>query len=184
MNAITPPAHYATPEDWARFLRPVAMAVRNTPDDEQFRARVTAVSHAVRVPAEWLRQSWRQQEAMRKFQFWPAVFDVAELFAEDLKAEAERRDRRARLAPPEPVRALSEALNTRTPEAIAHVKAVARAMAAEIAGNGPQHDKAIQPQHLSEGAMLAHYDALAHQGNRAAAARAALLRRRLDAARA
>lgn len=184
MSAIAPAAQIATVEDWSRFLRPVALAVRNIPGDDDFRTRVAAIAHAVKVPAEWLRQPWRQQEAMRKFQFWPAVFDVAELFAEDLKAEAERRDRRARLAAPEPVRALSDALNNRTPEAIAHVRAAARSLAAEIAGDGPQAARKVEPQHLSDGAMLAHYDAMASQGNRAAAARAAILRRRIEAASA
>lgn len=185
MNAITPPGHFATAEDWSRFMRPIAAAVRNTPSDNEFRARVAAVAHAVRVPAEWLRQPWRQAEAMRRFQFWPAVFDIAELFADDLKAEAVTRERRERLGDA-PARAalprpIAEFVEVRTPQEIAHVKAAAAALTAELTKAGPMRRTAAPARPLDPHTLLAMYEHQAAEGNTAAALRAATLRRDLQA---
>lgn len=185
MNAITPPGHFATAEDWARFMRPVAAAVRNTPSDNEFRARVAAVAHAVRVPAEWLRQPWRQAEAMRRFQFWPAVFDIAELFADDLKAEVQSRDLRSRFAgtraAPSMPRHIAEFVEIRTPEEIAYVKAAAATVVAELTKAGPTHRETVTARPLAPDALLTWYERLAAEGNGAAAMRAETLRRQMQA---
>ncbi len=175
MNAISTVTTRATGDDWSRFMRPIAMAVRNTPGDEEFRARVAAITHAVAVPAGWLRQSWRQADAMRKFQFWPSVADVAEMFAEDLRAERETAARRAPLALPPPSQG-----EQRDPVAIAAVLAKARAFAAEVAQ--PKPDRAPdKPLPLSDGALLAKYEQLAAEGNTGAAIRVRMLRQRVGA---
>jgi phosphatidylserine/phosphatidylglycerophosphate/cardiolipin synthase-like enzyme len=184
MNAISTISTRATADDWAQFLKPVAMAVRNTPNDAEFRARVAAVTHAVAVPAEWLRQPWRQADAMRRFQFWPAVYDVAEMFADDLRAERESAERRQRLAPPEPG---DDWLNVPLPEEVAAVQAKARALIAELTGTSPDHrgppPKALP---LSEGVLLARYERQAEESHdpdlrRLAAIRAEHIRNRIGA---
>lgn len=184
MNAITTQSARATAEDWSRFMRPIALAVRNVPADDDFRSRVAAIAHAVAVPAEWLRQPWRQADAMRKFQFWPAVSDVFDLFADDLRAERERADRRERLSGPTHI---SKAIEfdgpaIRTPEEIEAVKAKARALAAELTHSSPQQREPVRPVHASDGALLVVYEQLAAQGNAAAAFRAEALRKRLEGA--
>jgi hypothetical protein len=181
MNAVAAAAH-ATAEDWARFLKPVAMAVRNTPSDPEFRARVAAIAHALHVPAAWLAQPWRQAEAMRRFQFWPAVFDIAEMFEDDLKAERERRDRRERLAisGPKQVAAALAGPKERTPEEIEAVRAKAREAIAALHADTAQRSRTpARAAPLSEGALLDGYRALAAQGSSAAAARVAAIELRL-----
>ena len=176
MNAIANAAPRATIEDWSRFMRPIALSVRNIPTDDDFRSRVAAIAHAVHVPADWLRQSWRQAEAMRRFQFWPAVFDLAEMFDADLKAARESADRSNRLAlpAPEPERGPRNAA-----EILAVKQAAAAVMAAACIPMGQAHAPAPKPAPVSEGAMLAHYERAAAAGNRAAAFRAETIRKRM-----
>lgn len=174
------PLRHATARDWAEFLRPVAASVRNTPTADEFKARVAAVAASVAVPAAWLEQPWRRTEAMRRFQFWPAVFDVAEMFEEDLKAEQRSRDLQARhaaLPPPEEPPPLTE-------EQRAAMAEKARALAAELRGNGTSEAPRVTGKALplSHGALLAHYERLAAEGNGAAALRAEALRRAIEAA--
>jgi len=189
MNAIacatsTPAEEYATADQWAEFLKPVAMAVRVQPSEKEFKVRVATLAHAMKVPAAWLAQPWRQAEAMRKFAWWPAVSDLAEWLDDDLKAERESRDRKQRLAlaGPKPVAELLDmsAPRERTPAEIAHVRASARRLEAELneraATPAGMH---ARPCTLSEGAMLAHYRRLAAEGNTAAAVRVAAIEQRM-----
>lgn len=163
MNALTQPEHYAGTEDWARFLKPVAMAVRNTPTDDEFRARVAAVSHAVRIPAAWLRQPWRQAEAMRKCQFWPSVADICDLFAEALRAERESADRRERLSAPAPD---DDGPRFRTPAEILAVQAKARALTVELTRARPDDriTSPVKPMPLSDGDLLRRYERQINDG--------------------
>lgn len=173
MNAIAQSAA-ATPADWARFLKPVAMAVRNTPSDDEFRARVSAVSHAVKIPAAWLAQPWKQAEAMRAWQFWPSVHDVFALFEDELRearADAARRsdagDLRQIAAP---------AAQTLTDEERAAIAAKARAVAAELRGGSiANKPEKVTARPLSPTDLVATYRRLAAEGNRLAATRLASL---------
>ena len=171
MNALSAKPSRATAEDWTRFLRPVAMSVRNTPPEDEFKARVAAVAHAVAVPAEWLRQPWRQSEAMRKWQFWPSVADLADLFEDDLRASRESETRRQSLALPAP-----SAAEFRTPEEILAVQAKAKAVIAELNGRVKREEMPpVTPAYLSDGALLALYEQMGDAGKH----RAAVLRKRL-----
>ena len=182
MTALVAGSRGASLDDWTRFMRPVAASVRNPPTEIDFKARVAAIAHAIAVPAEWLRQPWRQTEAMRRFQFWPAVFDVAEMFADDLRAAAERAERQeqrehhAALPPP--------AEPGLTPAQREQMAATMRSLAASLQANAAPAagvERNARPMPISDGALLAHYDRMAAEGNRAAATRAALLRARLEA---
>lgn len=165
----------ATVTDWARFMRPVAASVRNPPGEQDFHIRVGMIVSAVNIPAEWLRQPWRQAEAMRRFQFWPAVADIAELFAADLHAERESAERQNRLALPAP----PDDRPPHTPEEIEAVRAKARALLAEANRPAPAATPAKSAP-VSDGALLAHYRAMAAAGNTAAAVRVAQIEARLS----
>jgi hypothetical protein len=173
MTAVSTTATRATLDDWTRFMRPIAVSVRNTPAEDDFRARVAAIAHAVAIPAWWLRQTWRQAEAMRRWQFWPSVAEVAELFADDLRAGRETAIRSHPVAVPPP-----SAATFRTPEEILAVQQKAREVIAELAGNSAEPERiAPKPLPLSDGALLALYEAMGDAGKH----RAALLRRKLGA---
>lgn len=185
MTTLAPLAQIATADDWTRFMHPIVAAVRNPPSETEFRARIAAIVHAISVPAEWLRQPWRQTDAMRRFPFWPSVADLAELFADDLKAARETADRTARLSPPAP----DEAPRMRTMEEILAVKAAAAAVAAHARASAAHgalaaaaDEARAKPILLSDGALLEAYDHAARKGNRAAAFRAETLRARIKAA--
>ena len=180
MNAIVPGTRAATFEDWTRFMRPIAGAVRNTPAEADFRLRVAAIASAVQIPAEWLRQPWRQAEAMRAWQFFPSVHDVFVLFEEELRDERERDERRGRLALPAPEPEREEL----TPEQRAEVAASVRKRMAEMRGDGKTEGARppVKPAPLSTGGLLAHYDRLAAEGNAAAAIRADAIRAQMGEA--
>jgi hypothetical protein len=174
VTTVSTTATRATMDDWTRFMRPIAMSVRNIPAEDDFRARVAAIAHAVAIPAAWLRQPWRQAEAMRRWQFWPSVADVAELFADDLRAERETASRRQPVALPPP-----SAATFRTPEEILAVQQKAREVIADLTGNGAKPERAPpRPMPLSDGALLALYEAMGDAGKH----RAAVLRRKMAAA--
>lgn len=177
-NDITPASThgYATANDWARFLKPVAAGVRNPPTEGDFRARVAAIAHALPdVPAIWLGQAWRQREAMAAWQFWPSAADVAEWVAPYRREERATADMRHRLAAPAPE-------PERGPRSAAEILAVKQAAAAVMAAaTAPQPNarptaKALP---LSEGALLAIYERDAAEGNTIAAYRAACIRERI-----
>lgn len=81
---------YATVKDWARFLQPVAAAVRNPPSPDDFKGRCGALAFALRVPASALTED-RARELCRTSTFWPSVEDVEKLFAEVWKEQARSR---------------------------------------------------------------------------------------------
>jgi len=181
MNALAHAASSgnATAADWLRFLRPIVAGVRNPPSEGDCKARAVALAAALpNVPAAWLAQTWRQAEAMRKFAFWPAVADFAEMFEPELRDARESADRRLRLAAPAPD---FDGPPLRSAEEILAVKAKARALVAELTATRPE-DRAtspVRPAPISDGAMLEHYRQLAARGNGPAAVRVAQIEERL-----
>lgn len=176
LPALTTTRGPATAHDWAQFLKPIAAAVRNPPTETDFKARVAAIAHALPdVPAIWLTQAWRQREAMRAWQFWPAVADVAEWLAPYQREERESAERHTRIAAPAP-----EAPRLRSTAEILAVKQAAReVMAAAQVPAGQDRGPPPKPLPLSEGALLAHLTVLAEGGNTVAAYRAETIRKRL-----
>lgn len=161
MNAVAKREGMAEHADWARFLKPVAAAVRNPPTEADFKTRVAAVAMSLpHIPAEWLRQPWRQAEAMRLFQFWPAVFDISQMFADDLKAQRESADMRGRLSAPKHIAEIDfNAAPEPTPEEIAEVKAKARAVMAEAFAPRPNdRTTGAKAAPVSDGVLLMGYE--------------------------
>lgn len=170
----------ATADDWAHFLRPMLAALNQQPTREQFQARCAAIAFAVPdVPASML-VPWRQRDAMRTFKFLPSPAEIAEWIGPAIREERERMDRHARLAAPSD---LPAAPPPRTPEEIAAVQAKARAVMAAATREGAPHAIAAgRRAPLSDGALLAHYDRAAAEGNDVAAFRARVIRQRMGEA--
>lgn len=164
----------ATAQDWLRFLRPVALAVRNTPTEDDAKARASALAFALRVPASALTAS-RQRDLCRKCEFWPSIAEIEALFA-DAWCDAARSRAIATAGGatllPAPQRVdLTDAER----EAMQHKAA---AVAAELrarthAGPAPRPE----PRTLGPRDLLASYEA---SGTPAALFRAQQLRRQLD----
>lgn len=181
MNAIDHhrPDPMASAEDWARFLRPLLAALNQQPSREQFNARCAAIAFALPdVPVSML-VPWRQRDAMRAFKFLPSPSEIADWMATDMREHRESIDRSRRLVAPSD---LPAGPAERTPEEVAAVQAKARAVVAaltqDLAGDRP----AVRPAPLSDGALLAHYDRAAAEGNAGAAIRARMIRQRMGEA--
>jgi hypothetical protein len=167
---------YATTEDWLRFLAPIAASVRNPPDRSEITARAAACADALAIFAEWLTLT-RRRDAMAAWQFWPAVADIAEIFAADKRHAAFMRAATApRLPPPEPA-----ATERPTPEQIEANRAKVAALKAELAADLHRDRPSAGPAYLAPHHLLAGYEAAAAQGNTAAAYRAAQIRKELAA---
>jgi hypothetical protein len=161
-------------EDWLRFLRPLAAAVRNPPTAADAKARAGALAFALSVPTAALSERL-QREACRRFAFWPSVEEISALVAEDWRAQAHSRaianaGGAPLLAPPrDPVDALA-------PEARAAIAAAFRARYAEEVIAPARQREAAGPKvarpsgHLSDGALLEYYRKLAASGGPAAGA--------------
>lgn len=175
MNAIGQPARIAGTNDWAKFLAPLVASVRNKPDSSEFTPFCAACADALAIPADWLTPA-RRREAMTKFAFWPAVADVADLFAEDKRhamSMAGYRNPSGVLAPPEASPPLTEAQKA---DALAKAAAFRADMAALAQADRPKANALpLAPHHL-----LAVYEHAAAQGNSAAAYRVAQLRKEVS----
>jgi hypothetical protein len=80
----------ASVEDWLRFLRPIAAAVRNPPTQADAKAKAGALAFALSVPAQTLSERL-QREACRRFTFWPSVEELTALVGEDWREQARSR---------------------------------------------------------------------------------------------
>lgn len=159
------------------FLRPLLAALNSRPSREEFTARCAAIAFALpRIPTSLL-TPWRQREALARFKFLPSPAEISEWLVPDLRDERERADQTERLSLPAPQ---SERV-TRTAEEIAEVRAKIAAFEAEVRANEVANASRpkVSPCYLSERALLAHYEASAKMGNRAAAFRAEQLRKRV-----
>jgi hypothetical protein len=165
---------YANAEDWLRFLAPIAGAVRNPPDRSEILARAAACAEALAIFADWLTPA-RRRDAIARFQFWPAVADIAEVFAADKRHAAEMRSYAA-LPPPSP-----EPSAPRTMAEILHAKAAVDALKAEVAERQSREQPSAGPACLAPHHLLASYEQAAAKGNTAAAFRAAQIRKSLAA---
>ena len=171
---------FATADDWARFLTPVAAAVRNPPSPTDFRGRCAALAFAMRVEARDLTEA-RQRDLCRASEFWPSVAEVEKIFKEVWKDRARSSAIATAggnpLLPAPPVQSLN-----RTPEELEAVRAAAEAFRAEMAAKqAVKMRETVTPRYLHPVHLLAEYEAMAAQGNEAAALRAAQLREALNA---
>ena len=170
-----------TAAEWAEFLKPLAMCVRNKPGREDFLATASAMAAALPdVPASLL-VGWRQQEAMRRFAFWPSPADVAEWLAPELRGMRESAELRQRLAGPALEGPPERRNGPRSLDDILAVRARAREFQAEMQAREAARPTREPPRAvaLSERQLLATYERLAKEGNAAAATRVAALRRRM-----
>lgn len=179
MNAIgphNPSSRYATADDWARFLAPLATAVKGAVTRQDVIARAAACAEALAIFPEWLTPQ-RRRDAMAAFQFWPSVAEIGGLFTADQRHAMEMRALTARPALPAPER------GPRSMAEILAVQQTAQAFKAEMAARtsraAPGSVDRPTPRPLPHAQLLAQYDALAARGNAAAKARAAALRKAL-----
>jgi hypothetical protein len=171
MNAIGPTIRYANRDDWAAFLAPLNVAVRNSPDRQTFVAFCGACADALAVRVEWLTPI-RRRDAMARFAFWPSVADVGAIFDADkahAMAMAGFRDSAGRLPPPEPPRPPTDAEREANRAKVAALKAE---LAATITKDSPK----ASPAYLTTSQLRAAYEHLAAQGSPFAKARLETLR--------
>lgn len=170
---------YATASEWVRFLRPLVTAVRNPPTESDLRGRCIALSYAARVKPEWMTEAY-QREACRKFDFWPSVAEVEGLWRDHKRDMTKSRDADALPALPGPTH------QPPTAEERAAILAKAAAAVADIRAAAsqanPRGTRQVEARPIHPTALLAQYEALAADGNQAAATRASQLRKALCAA--
>jgi len=178
MNEIAKPTKAATAEDWARFFKPCLLAYGNPPADAEFRARMVAIAFAMDdVPADML-TPFRQREAARRFRFLPLPAEIAEWLAPDL---AERRRTMAlraavdfsapRISAPDQAAPRTDAERAAARDKVAMIRA---AITSDLSRG---EAKVVRRSPVDAETLLNIYERLAAQGNRAAATRAASLRR-------
>lgn len=164
----------ASAQDWLRFLRPVALAVRNTPTEDDAKGRAAALAFALRVPPSALTEA-RQRDLCRKCEFWPSIAEIEALFAEHWRDMARTRALATAggapmLEAPPPVEI--------TPEDRQAMSAKAKALIAELgAGASTAARPRSTPRTLSPADLIAGYEAA---GTPAALFRAEQLRRQFE----
>lgn len=167
---------FATAADWARFLRPIAAAVRNPPTADDMRGRAGALAFTMRVAPESLTEA-RQRDLCRTCEFWPSIAEIEKLFAEEWKDEA--RSRSITGGGFAQIASVPVSPDQRTPEQIAAVQAKAAAFYAEMNAHvAVKRAENVKPMPLSPHDLLAAYEAA---GTPAAAFRAAQLRKAMEA---
>jgi hypothetical protein len=161
---------YANAQDWKQFLRPLMAAVKNPPADaNEFHARCCACADALAIRAEWMTDS-KRRDAMARFQFWPSVSELGELFDGDKQHAAWLRERAA-IALPAPA-APPPLTDAQKASALAKAAAFRAEMAEQVMAEAPKATaRPLAPHHL-----LAAYEELAARGNEAAKMRAEQLR--------
>lgn len=173
----------ATAADWDRWLVPLAVLPNAPSRGEQFSLQVSAIAFALNdVPAAILTAE-RQRDALRRFQYWPTPKELGALllpFAREVQHERVALQRIAaagdRLSPPPASEDERERIATGLSDLVAELTARGHETAAR---DSRPSGKASR---LSEGQLLAEYEAIAHAGGagaEAAAIRAAALRERL-----
>lgn len=163
----------ATAQDWLRFLRPVALAVRNTPTEDDAKGRAAALAFALRVPPSALTEA-RQRDLCRKCEFWPSIAEIEALFAEHWRDMARTRALATAggapmLPAPKPVEV--------TPEERQAMSAKAKALIAELSARPKEPIVVRQPKPVPIADLIAGYEAA---GTPAALFRAEQLRRQFE----
>lgn len=166
---------FATVQDWARWLRPVAASVRNQPSDTDFRGRCMALAFTCRVDPADLTDD-RARDLCRKAEFWPSVAEIEAIFAGVWKEQARSRA----IENSGGAKLLGAVLrNAPTPEEVEAVRAKAAAFTAEMAASAAVHRPAdSKPLPLAPADLLAVYEKSA---NPAMQFRAAQIRKVLEA---
>lgn len=160
--------------EWEQFLRPLAVAVRNQPTREDFKAKCAACADSLAIPAEWLTPH-RRREVTARFEFFPSVREVDEFFADEKRHVMEMATLTSRvgyLPAPEPAGPLSPEQVEVVMEKVAQLR---KDLAATITRDAPK----AEPRYLNDIQLLAAYERLAAQGNQACAFRAAQLRKQM-----
>ncbi len=164
----------ATQDDWARFLRPVAAAVRNMPSPDDFRGRCGALAFALRVPAAALTTE-RQRDLCRTAEFWPSIAEIEAVFAAAWKDDARSRAiTNAGGANLLPVPRIEPVPQGERESAVERARAIAAELRNAAAQRRPEPVKAAP---LRPAELIAAYEAEAAKGNSVAAARLEILRR-------
>jgi hypothetical protein len=89
----------ATAQDYARWLRPIAAAVRNPPSADDYKARCAAAAFALRYPATDLTDN-AARDLARSSPFWPSVADIDAALSTAWKARITSNQHAALLAAP------------------------------------------------------------------------------------
>jgi hypothetical protein len=164
----------ATAFDWENWLRPIAAAVRNTPAPNDIKGRAAALAFTMpSLPASALTPA-KARDLCRKAEFFPSVAEIEAVFAAEWKEQARTRSITsgpARLAPPQQ----APVTQAQRDAAVQRAQAVVGELRANNATARPKAEAAP----LSPAALLAQYEALAAQGNAAAATRAEGIRKAL-----
>lgn len=162
---------FATAADWAAFLRPVAAAVRNTPDRTEFAGRASALAFALRIPPAALTAD-RQRELCRTCEFWPSIAEVEAVFAAAWRDLARSRA----IATSGGAKLLADAMPQRmTADERAACSAKALALVAELSASADAAERPpAAPRTLSPADLVQAYE---RAGTPAALFRAAQLRR-------
>lgn len=162
--------------EWEQFLRPLAVAVRNQPTREDFKAKCAACADSLVIPVEWLTPH-RRREITARFEFFPSVREVGDFFADDKRHVMEMaalRKPEGYLPAPDPPKRLDD---TQLASVMAKVAELRTDMEARTARDAPK----AAPIHLTMAQLLASYEQAAARGNSAAAYRAGQLRKALTA---
>lgn len=167
--------NFATAQDWARFMRPIAASVRNPPTEADFKARCVALAATIRHPPEALTGEMIGR-LCRRAEFWPSVAEIDAAFSAAWKEQAEARASDAGpllLAgqPSKPVDPIASVRNFR------HIAEARQTMRQQPSAASRPKALPLSPQQL-----LAAYEAAAAEGNAAAAFRARQLREAMGAA--
>lgn len=180
MNTIAKRERAATAEEWSRFLKPLVMGVAQPPTEADFMARVSAIAFAMPdVPTSMLTE-FRQREAVRRFRFFPTPNEIAEWLEPDL---ADRRRTMAvraaidfsapRIAAPDQRAPWTDADRAAAREKVAMIR---EAITSDLTRGEVKH---VRRAPVDDETLVEACERLAKEGNRAAATRAASLRRKM-----
>lgn len=177
MEHLCRPCEAGAINAWCRRLNP---AVRNPQAANDLPLRIAAIASACADLPAAVWTSATCDQAMGEFQFWPAAADVRKLLLPHAQVLWAKRDGLRRViatgapdapaARPVPTEAEKEA-----------VAAAARQFVSERSFNREQEERPkVRPSYLSPGVLLATYERLAAEGNKAAEARAEMLRAQIS----
>lgn len=170
-------AQPATAAAWDDFLRPLVAATRNPPTHEDFLAFVAAAAVALDgIPARLLTDQ-RRAAAVRRFDFWPSVADLANWLEPEAREERAALLAMQRLASTKPEVAVAP--EPRTPEVVAAVADKMRALRAELHARDeaarPVRER-VPPRHLTPHEEIASLEKEIAQGKDHTGSLAHLLR--------
>lgn len=172
-------AQPASADAWDDFLRPLVAATRNPPTQKDFLAFVAAAAVALDgIPARLLTDQ-RRAAAVRRFDFWPSVADLANWLEPEAREERAALLAMQRLASPKPDVAVAVAPEPRTPEVVAAVADKMRALRAELHARDeaarPVRER-VPPRHLTPHEEIASLEKEIAQGKDHTGSLAHLLR--------